>query len=225
MKEHDFEPVRGLPGDLPTGEAMLWQGSPQWSRLACQAFHIRAVSGYFALMLAWRTARAIGAGAEPQAALLATLSVAPIAVAAVGLLALLAWLSARTTVYTITSKRIVLRYGVALTKAINLPFTIIESGALKAFADGSGDLAVSLKAPNKLAFLQLWPHARPWRASMPQPTLRAIPQAASAARILAAAMKAQVGVELSPVVAPDRVAPAKPALKPKELGHTEVAAA
>ena len=220
MREHDFEPVRGLPGDLPQGEAMLWQGAPSWGRLACQAFHIRAVSAYFALMLAWRTARAIGAGIEPRAALEATLAVAPVAVAAVGLLALLAWLSARTTVYTITSKRIVLRYGVALTKAINLPFTVIESGALKGFADGSGDLAVTLKAPNKLAFLQLWPHARPWRANFPQPTFRAIPDAASVARILTSAMKAEVGAEIAPVAATDRITPAQAA-----RGRPEVAAA
>ena len=107
-----------------------------------------------------------------------------------------------------------LRFGVALPKAINLPFTILESGSLKAFADGSGDLAVSLKAPNKLACLHLWPHARPWRASAPQPTLRAIPDAASVARILASAMDAQVGVALSPIVkAADR--PAKAPLRPE----------
>ena len=218
MREHDFEPVRGLPGDLPDGEVMLWQGSPSWMRLACQAFHVRAVSAYFVLMLAWRAASAIRGGTEPRAALQATLSVAPIAVAAVALLVLFAWLNARTTVYTLTSRRIVLRFGVALTKAINLPFTVIESGALKAFTDGSGDLAVTLKAPNKLAFLQMWPHVRPWRPSVPQPTLRAIPDAASVARLFASAMNAQV--ELSPVVAADRFVPAK-----APLGRPEAATA
>ena len=203
MSEHDFEPVRGLPGDLPTGETLLWQGSPSWTRLACEAFHIRAVTGYFALMLAWRTAGAIGAGADPVKALGATLAVTPLAAAAVGLLALLAWLVARTTVYSITSRRIVLRFGVALTKAINLPFTIVESGALKAFADGSGDVAVTLKAPNKLALLHLWPHARPWRLASPQPALRSIRDAATVARVLASAMKVEVGVDLAPVMAID----------------------
>ena len=218
MREHDFEPIRGLPGDLPAGEVILWQGAPRFMRLACQAFHVRAVSAYFALMLVWRTASAIRGGTEPRAALEATLAVTPLALAAVGVLTLLAWLNARTTVYTITNKRIVLRFGVALTKAINLPFTIVESGALKAFSDRTGDLAVTLKAPNKLAFLHLWPHARPWRPNTPQPTLRAIPEAAAAARILASAMDAQVGVALSPVVIAER--PAKPS-----LGRPEVATA
>lgn len=215
MSEHEFEPVRGLPGNLPKGEALLWQGSPSWTRLACQAFHIRAVTAYLALMLAWRTAGAIGAGTEPAAAVTATLSVTPLAAAAVGLLAGLAWLTARTTVYTITNRRVVLRFGVALTKAFNLPFTVIDSGALKSFADGAGDVALTLKAPNKLAFLHMWPHVRPWRVSAPQPTLRAIPDAAAVACTLAAAMKAEVGVEIVSPVETGRSAPARP------LGHVE----
>jgi hypothetical protein len=201
VREHDFEPVRGLPGDLPAGETLLWQGAPRWTRLACEVFHIRAVAAYFAAMLAWRTAGAVGAGVPWPRAVETSLMVAPLALAGLGLLAGLAWLTARTTVYSITSKRLVLRFGVALGKAINLPFTVIDSGALKAFADGSGDLAVKLKAPNKLAVLHLWPHVRPWRIGAPEPTLRAIPEAAAAARILASAMKAAVGVEITPVVA------------------------
>lgn len=219
MSEHDFEPIRGLPGDLPKGEALLWQGAPSWTRLACQAFHIRGVAAYFGLMLAWRTAGAIGSGVAPAKAVAATLSVTPLALAALALLAVCAWLTARSTVYTITSKRIVLRFGIALTKAINLPFTIIDSGALKAMKDGSGDVSITLKAPNKLAFLHLWPHVRPWRVSAPQPTLRALPEAGQVARILATAMKAEVGVEIAPVVATTREAPA-PA-----LGGAEAAAA
>lgn len=220
MSEHDFEPIRGLPGDLPRGEVLLWQGSPRWTRLACEAFHVRAVAGYLGLMLAWRTASAIGAGVAPAKAVAATLSVTPLAVAALALLTLFAWLVARSTVYTITSRRIVLRFGIALTKAINLPFTVIESGALKAFKDGSGDVTVTLKASNKLAFLQMWPHTRPWRVAAPQPTLRAVPEAAAVSRILASAMKAEVGVEIAPTPAPARAAAPAPT-----LGGSEAATA
>ena len=207
MNEHDFEPVRGLPGALPAGERLIWQGSPRWTRLACQAFHVRAVAAYLGMMLAWRTAGAIGAGTDPVRAIANALAVAPLAAAAVGLLAGYAWLTARTTVYTLTSRRIVLRVGVALPKAINLPFGIVESGALKAFADGSGDVAVTLKAPNKLAFAHIWPHARPWRVAAPQPTLRAIPDAARVARLLAGAMEAEVGVQVVTPGAPSIAAP------------------
>ena len=207
-REHDFEPVRGLPGELPAGERLIWQGAPKWTRLACQAFHVRAVAAYFALMLSARAASAIAGGTAPDAAIAASLSVAPLAAAGVAILCGLAWLNARTTVYTLTSKRVVLRFGVALPKAINLPLKIIETGALKRFADGSGDVALALKTPNKVAFLHLWPHARPWKVASPQPTFRALADAAPVAALLAQAMRAEVGVEVAaaPLAAPVREA-------------------
>jgi hypothetical protein len=183
MSEHDFEPVRGLPGVLPEGETILWQGEPRWFDLATEAFHIRAVSAYFAAMLIWRTAEAVVHGQAATTAILSALSVAPLAVAAVGLLAGLAWLNSRTTVYTITNKRVVMRFG--------------ATAALKAAPDGAGDLALTLKAPNRLALLHIWPHARPWRMASPQPTLRALPNASAAAALLASAMQAEVPIALT----------------------------
>jgi hypothetical protein len=197
MSEHDFEPVRGLPGVLPAGETILWQGEPRWFDLATEAFHIRAVSAYFAAMLTWRTADAVVHGQAATSAVLSALSVAPLAAAAVGLLAGMAWLNSRTTVYTITNKRVVMRFGAAVPKAINIPFGIIESAALKAAPNGAGDLALTLKAPNRLALLHIWPHARPWRMATPQPTLRALPNAAAAAALLASAMQAEVPIALT----------------------------
>ncbi len=204
MSEHDFEPIRGLPGELPPGETLLWQGAPNWWRLAQTAFHVRLVAGYFALMLLWRAAGATAHGEAPLVALRAALLVTPVAFAGLGLLCLFAWLNSRTTVYSITSRRVVMRFGVAFTKAINLPFTVIEGAALSTLPKGAGDLALSLKPPNKIAMLQLWPHARPWRLSRPQPTLRAVPDIHGVAAILAQAMKAEVGIEPSRFEAPVR---------------------
>jgi hypothetical protein len=197
MSEHDFEPVRGLPGVLPAGETILWQGEPRWLDLATEAFHIRAVAAYFTAMLAWRTADAVVHGQAASTAIMSALSVTPLAVAAVGLLAGLAWLNSKTTVYTITNKRVVMRFGAAVPKAINIPFGIIETAALKAGPTGAGDLALTLKAPNRLALLHIWPHARPWRMAAPQPTLRALPNASAAAALLASAMQAEVPIALT----------------------------
>ncbi|WP_293899408.1 photosynthetic complex putative assembly protein PuhB [Phenylobacterium sp.] len=197
MSEHDFESVRGLPGALPEGETILWQGAPNGLSLAQQAFHVRAVAAYFGLMLVWRTAGAVMGGEAPTAALTSALAVAPIALLAVGILGGLAWLNSRTTVYTITNRRVVLRFGAAIPKAINIPFAIIESAALKPVSNGCGDLALTLKAPNKIAFLHLWPHARPWRIAAPQPTFRALPNARAVATILASAIADQVPIELA----------------------------
>jgi hypothetical protein len=90
-----------------------------------------------------------------------------------------------------------MRFGAAVPKAINIPFGIIESAALKASANGAGDLALTLKAPNRLALLHIWPHARPWRMTSPQPTLRALPNASAAAALLASAMQAEVPIALT----------------------------
>jgi hypothetical protein len=209
VSEHDFEPIRGLPGDLPAGEHILWQGEPNGFAMAWQVFHLRLVGGYFLAMLAWRTAGAVAGGEAPMKAVQTAASVAPLALLGVGILALLSWLNSRTTVYTITNKRVVMRLGAAMPKAINIPFGVIESAALKTYANGDGDLALTLKAPNKIAFLHLWPHARPWRLAAPQPTFRCIPKAQAVASILASAMAAQVPVELTPLVQGRPEAPAR----------------
>ncbi len=197
MSEYDFEPIRGLPGVPPEGETILWQGAPNWWTLSTQAFHVRAVAAYFAVMLLWRAAGGISHGETPIKAIEAAMLVAPVALAALGMLAFFGWLNSCTTVYTITNRRVVMRFGAAFTKAINLPFTIIDGAALKSYGGEHGDLALTLKAPNKIAFLALWPHARPWRLATPEPTLRGLRNARAVADILAGAMRGQVSLRMT----------------------------
>ncbi|MGE3929448.1 MAG: photosynthetic complex putative assembly protein PuhB [Hyphomonadaceae bacterium] len=216
MSEHDFEPVRGLPGDLPVGERLIWQGAPAWWPLAQRAFHVRSVSAYFAVLMAWRGGAAALDGASALASLQAALHLAPLAIAALALLCGLAALTARTSVYTITSKRVVLRFGVALPKAINIPFKIIDNAALKGFSDETGDIALTLSEPNKIAYFLLWPHARPWKLARPQPAMRAVPHAAAVAAQLANALNAAHGggAVVAPVAAPAPEAAPQAALSP-----------
>jgi hypothetical protein len=195
--EYEFEPIRGLPGVPPAGEEILWQGAPNWWTLSCQAFHVRAVAGYFAAILLWRAAEGISGGAPVSQAIRSALIVAPMALIGLGALLFFGWLNSRTTVYTITSRRVVLRFGAALTKSINIPFSIIQGAALKTYGEGAGDLALSLTAPNKIAFLQLWPHARPWRLRAPEPTLRALKDPRGVADTLAQAMRGQVAIAVT----------------------------
>ena len=215
MSEHDFEPVRGLPGDLPPGERLIWQGAPGWWPLAQRAFHVRSVTAYFGVLMTWRGIATALDGATPLASVQSALNVAPIAIVALMLLCGLAILTARTSVYTITTKRVVLRFGVALPKAINIPFTIIENAALKGFSDKTGDLALTLTEPNKIAYFLLWPHARPWKLSRPEPTMRAVPDASAVAARLADALKAahgERGVVAAPAQAPEPAAVPQAAL-------------
>lgn len=188
MNEHETEPVRGLPARLPAGETVLWQGSPSAWSMARRAFHIGDLALYFAVLQCWHLAR-LPAGADhwrrcAQSALWMT----GISAAALLLLVLLAWLISRTTIYTITSRRMVLRFGVALPMTINIPFSLIEAAGLRVYRDGSGEIPLSLAAPASVSFPVMWPHVRPWRLRRTEPMLRCIPRAEQVGQILAQAL-------------------------------------
>jgi hypothetical protein len=183
-EEHEFEPEYGLPEYLPRDERLLWQGSPDWVTLAIRAFHVRKLAVYFGLLLLMRGGFALSDGASVASALASVITLLPLAMLAVGLLCVVAWLSARTAVYTITSKRVVMRIGVVLSVTFNLPFKVIESAAMKQFANGCGDIPLSLAGEDRIAYLHLWPHARPWRINKPEPMMRAVPDAAKVAALL-----------------------------------------
>ena len=192
--EHDHEPQWGLPERLPASEKLLWQGSPDWRALALRAFHLRKVAVYFALLMALRGFVHAAGGATLADAAWAALTPLPLALLGLGLLALLAWLSARGTVYTLTDRRIVMRIGIVLTVTYNLPFARIAGASLQRGHDGCGDIALELAGGDRIAWLQLWPHARPWRVRQPQPALRALPDAERVAARLTEAWAAARGV-------------------------------
>ena len=183
-----FEPVRGLPAELPPGERMLWQGAPRWQDLAIHAFHVRLVALYFVgIVLVAGAAEALSGGTVTDI-LRPALWLVPLGSVAVGLLAGLAWASARTTVYTVTTKRVVLRFGIALPITLNLPFARIDGASVRLLPGGVGDIPLTLSGQDRLAYLILWPHVRPFRFTRPEPMLRAVPDAATVAGVLGAAL-------------------------------------
>ena len=183
----DFEPVRGLPANLPAGEALLWQGAPDLKATALRVFHIRKVAIYFVVLAAWRFGTGIDGGASLASAAYGSLPLVGLGLAAVAILTGLSWLVCKTTVYSITSRRVVMRIGVALPIHFNLPFKVIESASLKLNGDGTGTVPLLLTDDNRLSYLVLWPHARPWHFSRAEPSLRLVPEAARVAQILAQA--------------------------------------
>ncbi len=199
--EHEFEPVRGLPEALPAGERMLWQGSPDWRTLARRAFHVRKLLVYFAALVLLRVAVVASGPATAVGVLVSALWMVLLGATAIGLMGLLAWLSARATVYTVTDKRVVMRIGIVLTLTFNIPFKRIAAAGLHLDANGTGDLPLTLSGSDRIAWLNLWPHARAWRLARPEPMLRCVPQAAAVARLLAQAWSRSTGVALSgPVI-------------------------
>jgi Bacterial PH domain len=183
--EHEFEAAHGLPEPLPPGERIVWQGSPDWRALAVRALHVRTLAIYFGLMLTWRVVTQLYDGAGVEAAALSVALLLPLSLLALGILSLLAWLSSRTAVYTLTDKRLVMRVGIVLSVTFNLPLRLIESAALRPAARGTGDIALTLAPGDRIAYLQLWPHARPWRVRRPEPMLRVVPDAQRVGQLLA----------------------------------------
>lgn len=190
--DYAVEPVPGLPELLPEGEVMLWQGTPGWWYLACDVFHLRAVALYLTALILWRLhLHALHGMAAHDLAWSAAGLVLP-ALAVIGMLAGLARLVAGSTMYTITSRRIVIRAGVALTMSVNLPFAAIAGASLRLRRDGSGDIALALLPGMRVAYLGLWPHLRLLRLGQPAPMLRGVADAAALAARLGLAMQARL---------------------------------
>lgn len=199
--EHELEPQYGLPERLPAHEKILWQGSPDARALARSAFHLRKLAWYFAALMAVHAVAELAAGASVAQALLALMWPAGLSALALASVWTLAWLTARTAVYTVTDRRVVMRIGIVLTLTFNLPLRTIESAALRHGPGGHGDIVLALKGPDHIAWLHLWPHARPWHLARTQPMLRSIAQAREVAGLLQQAWSTQTGVAVEPVAA------------------------
>ena len=212
INEHEFEPVPGLPERLPEGERLLWQGAPRWQALAVRALHVRKVIVYFALLMAWDATTAFAAGESLLRALGGTVWLGVLGALAVGVLALIARQAARSTLYTLTNRRIVMRFGIALPMSLNLPFTVVESASLRVHADGTSDIPVAVVKGTRVGYLVNWPHVRPWHLARPQPMLRGIADGHRVAGLLASGLSAALGGERKPLTAP---APAVTAPRPR----------
>lgn len=176
-----------LPAPLPAGERVIWQGKPSVKGLALRAFHVREVALYFGLVLAWRLWSNASSGTPAAEALIGAAWLIVPAIVSVAVLSALAWTFARAALYTITDRRVVLQFGVALPMTLNIPLDKISGAALKTYRDGSGDIPLTLNE-NKASYLLLWPHARPWRLRDGEPMLRNVPDAAQVAAKLAEAL-------------------------------------
>lgn len=199
MSDHDdfaMEPVPGLPEAPPKGEEVLWQGRPDTRALAREALGLNWVAGYFVALAVWRVfAVSDGSAGSVVAIMLPYLAVGLLVC---GILLGLAAIYARTTIYTITTARVAMRIGAALTVTLNLPYTQIANASLDLKRRGTGTIALETLGETRLSYLVCWPHVRPWHLSRTQPALRCIPDAARVAQMLSEAAETRVS---QPVVA------------------------
>ena len=212
--EIEVEAIPGLPGELPPGEYVIWQGRPQWKAFARETFSLRWLAGYFALFTALRFVASLGERSG-LGVMLDVLAAAGLALACLGIFTFMAWLNARSAIYTITTRRVVLRIGVALPMTWNLPFKRLAAADLKVRKSGDGDIMLRLTPPNRIAWLHLWPHVAPWQLVKARPTLRAIAEPARVAKMLAEAVQSWAAAEATPVV----VGHESPSTAPHETEH------
>lgn len=185
MNEYEYEPIHGLPEELPEGEKIVWQGAPTWRALARRVFRVHALAFYFTVLIAVHAGYQWTQGADPAGVVSSVLWQLSLAAIALGILSLMAIAYARSTVYTITNQRLVMRGGVAIPMMINIPWDRVEAANLRLCRDGTGDIALQLVADRRVAYWALWPNARPWHFGNVQPMLRGVESPESVANALA----------------------------------------
>lgn len=164
-------------------EKVLWKGRPAIGLLARSAFHTRTLGIYFAGL----TIIALATGNSNAAIVAAVLGTALIA-----LLYLLAWASARSTLYILTDVRLMMRIGIAIETRVNIPLKQVTAAHYRARGADHGDIALELDGERLLGTLLLWPHVRPWHYARPQPMLRSVPGGTQVAQMIAE-VRAQYG--------------------------------
>lgn len=192
------------------GEEILWRGRPNPRDLIVNGFHVGWMAAYFLVLALWSLGSGVMDGGDAGALIRAGLL--PLAGGALvcGAVALYAFLIARGTRYLVTSKRIVLSFGVALPIAISLPHPMIVSADLKRRAGGRGDIALAIDAgrgagtaapgrrgPSRVL---LWPYLRMDRWLRAVPLMRAVDDADGVARLIARTLAASSGMA-APVTA------------------------
>ena len=196
-----FPWARPAPVRLAPDERLVWQGGPSFRALVLRLYHVRLVAAYgLALTLAdvvQARLHHLGHWGAAQAALPGTL----ITIGAIGIFALLALGSARTTRYTLTDRRLVMQFGLALSATLSIPLHRIAAVAVRVRADGSGDVTLRPKPGTNLAFMKLWPFARPWQFAAPEPMLREVPAAGYVASVLSRMLATRPMQDAAPATA------------------------
>jgi hypothetical protein len=195
--DHDdfqTEPVRGLPENLPEGEHILWQGRPDWWALTKEALSFWWVAGYFAFLFAWRTVGGAATETWVESATAASFFLVLGAIVC-AILLIVGVVQAKSTVYTLTNRRVAMRIGAALTMTLNLPFRKIVNANLALRKDGTGTIALEMSREAgelRLSYVDDLAACAAVADEAPEPALRCIPDAAEVARLFADAAETAV---------------------------------
>ena len=210
MKETPKKEKRAVPGaaplndaniaySLPEDESLIWQGRPEAKAIATRAMYLWYVVAYLLGLALLRTGYLVMSDApiSEWSALLAWQLLASLFI--VGVLLGLSLVYGKSTIYTLTNRRVILRTGAAVQIHVNFPLEQIASADLQVFSDGTGDIALKLENSDRLYWLLLWPNVRSWWVRPLQPLLRGLRDFELAASALASAASAESAVSLGEV--------------------------
>jgi len=193
-REHEMEPVPGLPETLPQGEHMLWQGRPSAKLVARHVLKNRWVAGYFLLLMVWAVIGGLYDGRDPAGIMFSVAVLTALAAIVIGMMELFAWAVHKTTMYTITSRRVVIRFGVAFSMTLNLPFKKLAAVSMAELPGGAGNIALQVLPGHQISWLLQWPHVRGWKISHVEPSLICLPDGKKVADVLALAVSQHTAV-------------------------------
>jgi len=203
--------IPGVEEPLPPGERLLWHGRPSARAVARHVFHLRGLAAYFAALLLARLVLVRNTTPASTAAFVLCACVALGVFAAVSV-----WV-ARSTVYAVTSRRVVLRVGMAMPITLNVPLRCVASAGVREWKDGSGEIVLALDGTDRFAYFLLWPHARPWRLTRPEPALRGLARPREVGAMLRRAVEELEDAPSAPsatlVALEPRRAPGRPAAR------------
>jgi len=180
---HEFEAVFGFPETLPATEKVLWQGRPCFLLVAKRIFYLPHLFCYF-LVLSLLSAGLQSDLLTTKALMADFLLNMFLGTIAIVVLLSISYLVSSTTVYSITDKRLVMRIGIVLNLSLNIPFSQVQAAESKAYSDHSGDISIQLTPRNKIAYVHLWPHCRPWFFSAPRPRISCVKDVETVASVL-----------------------------------------
>ena len=209
--------IDGIAEPLPKGETVLWSGRPEAWRFARRQFRLGWVAAWFVALAALRGFEAWQAGAGWWGVAVRASSQVPLALLALGLLAGLGMVMARSSTYALTQRRLVMNIGVALPITFNIPLRYVDAVSLREHDGDLVDLVVTLGQGGKASVTALWPHVRRFSDVRVQPAFLDVSRASISA--LLPLLTEQLRVSEQETNAPQSAAPAEPARSTATAGR------
>ena len=184
-------PPKDILSAIPTGEKIVWYGRPDIRRFCLSAMGLKYVLVYllFAIIFdIYSNLEGPGISSYIGGILPYILSFS----LALILLVLIGISQVVSTFYVITSKRIIIKSGVALIFMLNVPFSKIYNIQKQELSDGTGSISLELLGNKRIPFFACWPSVRPWYFNNPQPTFRCISDVNVVALYLSKSAQARV---------------------------------